>query len=218
MKTTDFITPTSSLILSVLNIANIIESCYGQYLIHPQAGYYLPHSLEPIPTEIFIVNKTKTALIPYNGDIRKLKCSIYDKYSNIIASDSIMSEQDKYLSSTPKLPVQGLKMVKALVETRIECFLPWVKYQTSQRYIYNLLRNSDIDIYENGSLDRLMESIYQMLDDFIKRDIWFIYFIKYVGLDLVVEKTIDFRIKEWHEKIESGLYIERQNYENDSFY
>ena len=45
MKTTDFITPTSSLILSVLNIANMIESCYGQYLIHPQAGYYLPHSL-----------------------------------------------------------------------------------------------------------------------------------------------------------------------------
>ena len=52
MKPTDFTTPTSSLLLSVLNIANIIEACYGQYLIHPQEGYYLPHSLEPIPTEL----------------------------------------------------------------------------------------------------------------------------------------------------------------------
>ena len=217
MKTTDFTTPTSSLLLSVLNIANIIEACYGQYLIHPQEGYYLPHSLEPIPTELYIVNKTKTALIPYTGDIRKLTCSIYDKYSNIIANDSIMKEQEKYLFSTPKLPVQGLKMVKALVENRVECFLPWVKYQTSQRYIYNLLKSSDIDIFENGSLDRLMESIYQMLDDFIKRDIWFIYFIKYIGLDLIVEKTIDFRVKEWHEKIESGLYIERKDYDDSSY-
>lgn len=217
MKPTDFTTPTSSLLLSVLNIANIIEACYGQYLIHPQEGYYLPHSLEPIPTELYIVNKTKTALIPYTGDIRKLTCSIYDKYSNIIANDSIMKEQEKYLFSTPKLPVQGLKMVKALVENRVECFLPWVKYQTSQRYIYNLLKSSDIDIFENGSLDRLMESIYQMLDDFIKRDIWFIYFIKYIGLDLIVEKTIDFRVKEWHEKIESGLYIERKDYDDSSY-
>ena len=217
MKPTDFTTPTSSLLLSVLNIANIIEACYGQYLIHPQEGYYLPHSLEPIPTELYIVNKTKTALIPYTGDIRKLTCSIYDKYSNIIANDSIMKEQEKYLFSTPKLPVQGLKMVKALVENRVECFLPWVKYQTSQRYIYNLLKSSDVDIFENGSLDRLMESIYQMLDDFIKRDIWFIYFIKYIGLDLIVEKTIDFRVKEWHEKIESGLYIERKDYDDSSY-
>ena len=217
MKPTDFTTPTSSLLLPVLNIANAIEACHGQYLLHPQEGYYLPHSLEPIPSELYIVNKTKTALIPYTGDIRKLTCSIYDKYSNVVASDSIMKEQEKYLFSTPKLPVQGLKMVKALVENRIECFLPWVQYQTSRRYIYNLLKSSDVDIFENGSLDRLMESIYQMLDDFIKRDIWFIYFIKYIGLDLIVEKTIDFRVKEWHEKIESGLYIERKDYDDSSY-
>ena len=63
MKPTDFTTPTSSLLLPVLNIANAIEACYGEYLIHPQEGYYLPHSLEPIPSELYIVNKTKTALI-----------------------------------------------------------------------------------------------------------------------------------------------------------
>ena len=200
---------TERLILSSISSASLIDQQYGRFLLPPPKGIYKVGEVNPCmfltktyfhedEKGSFFTDKTffqfsgKT-ILPIS-DIRLVKSNVYDETGKIVIPAYMMLDKERYLSSEPSVPYRGILLVELLIRNFID-FVSSIpgrrRYpgRIESHLIPEFINNSVVD-----SLEVICQSLFLQIEQFIGNDRWHIYYIKRVQFDIIIEKTIDYRI------------------------
>lgn len=207
------LTPIDTQIISVSQYGSIIEQTYFDFLLPPQQGIYKFGDLHPS-----IVNNKNyyTYVKTDKGIIRTpvenfntLNEAVLDEMDRVIIPAFMMKQKEKYLSNHPTIPARGIEIIKLLIENHIARMSPWASKGNYVLKMCGFFKAENSDIVEEQYLERLCESLICQVDAFIGRDVWNIYFVKFRGFDICIEKCEDYRIYDWtikqNQQIEDGL-------------
>lgn len=206
MSILDLLKPTEIMILSIYNQAVMIESQFGEMLEPAKKGIYRIGEVRPCIdlTKTYYTQKTVVEMgitvsrATQITDFNSVKDTVIDENGNIIIHSGIMANKNRYLSNTPTVPSRGILIIEFLVNIFIDSFSNRGKYSASHKNkILSMVKPEYRSIVEDGVLENLCESLFVQISNFIKNDVKHIYFVKLTGIDLLIEKTIDFRIYEW---------------------
>lgn len=205
MNNVDSLRTTQTFFLPVFNYAILIERQYGDFIIPAPVGIYKVGDIYPCiqnnkryySQKISKTNQCNSCLVT---DINKVNDTIIDESGNLVIPAYVMKNKEQYLRNEPTVPARGLMIVELLVKRYIESISPWVRHSTYNSKILNHFKPEGIDLFNSGEIDLLCNSLFAQVSDFIGLDVWHIYFVKFMGLDLLIEKSRDFRVVQWEEE------------------
>lgn len=202
--TTDILTPTSYIILPILQLADYFERKFYSNLIKPEVGIYKYGNRNPtlrFGQQYFILNtKDKNKRVPLvdfknitNGDY------VVDVNGVMLLTPNDIVNRDTFLCNQPTVPVIGLKLVKLCVALHIASFNQYSNEMTLRKSeLSRLFVNCDIDKVDEAIGDPVLSSLYDQVSNFVGKDINHVYFYRQtISNDLVIEKTIDWRAYQW---------------------
>ena len=203
MYNTDLLKTTQTCFLPVFNTAVILERQFGDVLVPPAIGIYKVGDIYPsiIPNKQYFsqkINKLNQCITIPITDFNKVNDTVVDEIGNVIIPRPMMLSKEIYLKNEPSVPARGLILVELLLKRYIESISPYTKYSMYNSKIMSNFKQEGIELFLEGHIDKLCESLYAQVSSFIGNDIWFIYFIKYLGIDIIIEKSIDWRIYEYY--------------------
>lgn len=190
---TSLLKPIQSCIIGITEYAALIERIYKDSLKPPRKGIYKLGELNPIMHNdkryYTLVNGTS---IPIT-DFENTTTPVIDENGDIVLSEYIMKNKRKFLSDAPVLPIIGSTVIKALVEYHISTMSPWTKSNGYKTKLFSLFKEK----IDEDHLLTLCLSIIQQVNTFMSDDEWNIYFVRFIGLDICVDKAMDYRIYEF---------------------
>jgi hypothetical protein len=203
MYNPDLLKTTQTYFLPVFNTAVILENHFGDVLVPHAKGIYKVGDIYPsiIPSKQYFsqkINRLNQSVTTPIIDLNKINDAIVDEMGNIIIPRAMMLNKESYLRNEPTVPARGLILVELLVKRYIESISPYVKYSMYNNKIISNFKPEGVELFVDGHIDKMCESLYAQVSTFIANDVWFIYFVKYMGIDLIVEKSTDWRICEYY--------------------
>lgn len=194
---------------SILESAVKLEQAYRDYFWDPEPGVYYINGVEPIikkhTKETYYTPQSYQENLPIT-DYGAVKTDVINEYGKIIIPAYVMQNQHKFLTMSPKLPINSLKLIKcALNQYIIDSTMPY-DYNPDAVLITELLNEEGILLYEEGAMEVYYERYINAISDFVGDDLWHIYFVKLNNTSIIVEKTVDYRIWSWHKHMEDGLW------------
>lgn len=195
---------TSRLILCAISYAYLIENQFGPYLVPLPQGVYKDGETNPCinPTRLYYSSVQPVANGPRHlapiTDFQSVREAVVDESGSLVIPAFMMQDQAKYLSPVPTIPARGLMLIELLISKHIENICQHTKYGHYNRKIDSQILDECHAIHYDGLLERCIESLTTQVSDFIGRDDWHIYFTRRIGHDIMVEKTIDYRIYDWN--------------------
>lgn len=195
---------TQTFFLSIYNQASMIEREYSDFIIKPPEGIYRVGDIYPCiqnNKRYYYQRKIKNhqTITAQVVDFNTITDTVFDENGNIVLTSFVMKNKEQYLKNLPTVPAIGLIIVELLIKRFIESISPWTKHSTYNSKITNCFTSEGVDLFVSGQLDLICNSLYSQVNDFIGNDTWHVYFVKFVGLDLMIEKTRDFRVIQWEE-------------------
>lgn len=203
--------PVQQMIVPIQNEAHQMHMQYGHMFEPPAPGIYLVGEVKPLIElnksyfELF-VDHDRQVQRKLVEDINSVNGGLYDANGTCVVKAEIMREKEKWLRNEPTVPVRAYMIIMGLVKHYFDSIAPYRKHNAYSNKILVHIKPEFHDLYNSGVLDNLMVSIFQRLSDFIGRDTWHIYFEDFLGLDIVIKKMCDFRVHDWHQKMESGQW------------
>jgi len=200
------------LIINILDYVVAIDS--DPYLISlkdPEEGIYLTGSMEPIFSKSnFYITKDKfNKPMLLANDILDLETilsatnDVYDISGNLIMTAEDIRKKSKYLRLAPTIPVIGVKMGVATVLKYLNSLCVYTHVSSSKYNQESLVKEEALHLVNSEEYDIAFESLLDRVAKFIGKDTWHIYFYKVRGTNLIIQKTVDFRIYQWYQwKIE----------------
>jgi hypothetical protein len=199
----ELLQPLAILIKPVAFYAQLIEQQFNDVLFPPREGVYRLGDVSPVlfaNKRYFVQRKMdgRIVLEPIT-DLSKVEESIVDEEGNLILSGHYMKNKQMFLSNQPTVPSRGIEIVKCLIDEHLAKISPWSKSQGYRQRLNSYFKNAAAvhEIVEDGFLERICESLIMSVNDFIGNDVWNMYFTKVVAVDLLIEKSIDYRIYDW---------------------
>lgn len=214
MNDVDLFAPIQTLLLPILPYGSLIEQTYSDFLLPAGEGIYKFGDLTPSIRN----NKTYYTQIKSGDqvvsepivDFNNVENTVVDETGKIVIPAFMMRDKKRYLSNIPSVPARGVFIIKNLIEHHISTLSPWARRGQCMSNISKYFKRENQDIVEENYLERLCESLIVQINDFIGIDQWNMYFVKIKGLDLCIEKCMDYRIYEWttkrNQEIEDGLH------------
>jgi hypothetical protein len=209
MAAFDLLVPTQTLFLGALSYAVLIEQNYGQFLQPVTEGIYRPGDTEPI----LRADRNYFTISYINGNVQYKPLSdfktcldaVYDEYGKLLITEFAMIHKENFLTKEPTVPVKGLAMVELLVTNYLTSIsqIPGFKKNLNHK-IDNLLLEGYAYLNYEGHLENICEPLLRMITTFVGNDTWYYYFIRKTMTDLIIEKTIDYRIYEYHKREEEA--------------
>lgn len=204
MRSDDLLETTGLLILNIVDQAYKLDEDMHKYLIYPKLAVYHKNGIEPVlkPGCRYYTAKGLEDNEPIEA-LNKIKENVYDESGNLVIPRYMMIEQRKWLTNKPKLPISAMKVIMISLENYItdttnfndSCF----DYRLSE-----VLNESGLKAYEHNEFDRYASVYYNAIEEFIAADRSHLYFCELRSTDMVIRKTIDFRIYDWTKRTESG--------------
>lgn len=197
---------TSNLLLSLESIGNYFERKFSNNLQFPIKGIYKHGDVNPTLIngyQYFVLNvndKTNTKKILEDINVLQTGDYVVDKAGNILLSPRDVENRYVYLSDRPSVPTVGFDIVKLFIEHHITTKNVYTKesHNIKHAIIRKIIGNDVEDIFDEINNDLMLLSVYNQVDYFIGKDIYYIYFLRRTGLsDLLIEKTIDWRAYQW---------------------
>lgn len=200
--------PSDIIIINLLEHIGVIPEPYSSKYLEPYTkGLYLRGNISPLLLEgntyykDFKVNKDgKINAVKFESLAEILLCNndVYDSRGEVIVTARDLFCNKKFIDTKPNIPVQLIKVGIAVV---LEYLNSLNKYTNVNSINYNLNR-----LVKSQHRDLIVKEYYQtefnvlldIISDFVGKDSWHIYFYKVVGTNLVISKTIDFRIYDWY--------------------
>lgn len=207
--------------------ASMIEAVIGQYLRQPEEGIYFRGRAEPVMKKEGVYHqhkvvdgkKTKESYVVRAIEELDLHQPVMDLDGNIVVSVT----QIPFLSYQPVIPVTALRIVEAAVKDVVESH-GMEEYRRNPKspqdlyspFIVQELEAIDDDVVKIGKppryeridntlfgaiIDQITEIVSGLRNDvktFCGENPWVIHFLKRSHTDLVIEKSIDWRILEFH--------------------
>lgn len=203
MYSPDLLRTTQTYFLPVFNTAVILENHFGDVLIPHAKGIYKVGDIYPsiIPGKQYFsqkLNKLNQSITTPVTDLNKVNDTVVDEIGNIVIPRAMMLNKESYLRNEPTVPTRGLILVELLVKRYIESITPYVKYSMYNNKIISNFKPEGVELFVEGHIDEICKSLYAQINTFIANDVWFIYFVKYMGIDLIIEKSTDWRICEYY--------------------
>ncbi len=205
MNTIDNLRTTQTFFLPVFNYAFLIEKQYGELIIPPPVGIYRVGDIYPVITNnkkyySQRVTKNNQFITTPITDLNSVTDTVLDEIGNVILPAFVMKNKEQYLRNESTVPARGFMIVELLVKKYIESLAPWSKYSMYNSKLASHFKPEGSDLFNNGQIENLCKSLFMQVADFVGDDVWHIYFVKFIGLDLIIEKTIDYRISQWEQE------------------
>lgn len=202
MNNLDLLKTSQTCFLPVFNYAVMIENQFGDVLMPATIGVYKVGDIYPsiIPGKQYYsqkINKFNQSVTIPIVDINKVSETVIDESGNVIIPKGMMLNKENYLRNEPSVPSRGLIIIELMIKRYIESISPWVKYSMYNNKIISNFKPEGVELFIDGHIDKICESLFTQVSNFIGNDVWFIYFVKYLGLDIIIEKTMDFRTHQW---------------------
>lgn len=196
-------------ILSSLASAVLIEQQFGSFLLPPPVGIYKQGEVDPCVTSsgaYFYEQEqgafyTDKSFFQFNGksiqpitDINIVQSNVFDRAGKIVIPAYMMLEKERYLSPTPTVPYRGVILVELLIRNFLDSIsnIPGKKSYGGriERHVDPRFINHDVI----DTLEVICKSLFMTIEQFVGDDLWHIYYVKRIQFDIVIEKTIDYRI------------------------
>lgn len=200
----DFLTTTSTLIISLGLVSDYIEKRFQKHLRFPPSGIYKYGDTMPTLQDggVYFVKSTSDPNKNYQlTDINLLVAGdfVVSQTGTILLTSTDVINKDTYLSNMPMVPTTGFEIAKLCVESYIAKSNQFSsEFRNYKNSIYGYFINNNHDAVDDVIFNDCMESIYKTIDMFVGNDINHIYFYRRSSIsDLIVEKTIDWRAYQW---------------------
>lgn len=191
--------PTASLVLSLTDnlfeLENRLEGCTYK----PTPGVYLINTLEPIieAGKPYYTSKGLINQTPIIGnELAEINDDVFDENGNVVISKHIMLNKNAILKNHPSVNTALFKIARLLIEDYINSKCPIFNVNNNNKITRYLVPEA-MHLYESGEINNYMYVIYDIIDRFIGKDVYHIYFVRTVGLDLIIDKVVDYRIYQW---------------------
>lgn len=205
---------TASLVIDPIDVAWHVQSLFAPYLKqHASVGLWLPERESPtlVPEKLYFKqgpNAERVQIQPLTAEaFKNAQGDIFDEDGHLVLPERLAHR----LKPEPTLPIEGLRIVRADVETTIhERSRKWCKkpYDPIDIVLRHLLRE------EYAGNERLivdlaetMNPIRRQVVDFIGQDEWVMHFARPHGWEIIVDKSIDYRIYDWERRMRSGEWL-----------
>lgn len=215
------VTPTAALALNILPSAYLLEQSYEKYMKPPVAGVYLKGHMYAVMREgeqYYTSKACKGALVVKDKlsgqvlnklrlksmteikpgqDMSDLFCDVVDSNGTVVIPAYAMADKPRYLSTYPMLPYRGLQVARLVIEDYIARLTCHGYKPDSSLGLENYLTPEGIDLWKRFYFDRSLETVLNQVTEFIGKDTFHYYFLKSIGNDIIVEKTVDYRAYLW---------------------
>jgi hypothetical protein len=198
----DLLKVTSSAIIEIASYAEILQSKFGDFLEPEVPGVYVAGEIFPriIPgreyfTKVKVIGHSE-ALVKINA-FENITTAILDENARLVIPKYMVLDKDRYLSNTPTVPARFYILIGLLIQNHLDMLSPITSRRADSRKIINLIKENYEDIYESGDLSIACRYILDQVDSFVGNDVWYMYFSKFVGKDVIIEKTCDYRVYQW---------------------
>lgn len=196
------------LILNTLPYAMLIEQQFGEFLQPSPVGIYKIGECDPsiIPNKAYYSEKVMAdgnRIVSPITDFQTETEAVVDSAGQLVIPPYMMRSKEKYLSAQPTVPARGIYLIELLINRYIEQTVQHSKYNHYSRKIDAQILPEHLYLHSSGQLERACDSIFGQIGDFMRQDDWHIYFVKRQQLDITVEKTIDYRIYDYHKRLET---------------
>lgn len=107
--------------------------------------------------------------------------------------------KEHFLLDKPTVPALGIRLMTAMYEYLLDQMAPYHKRSSGEDRIGSLLKNTinRADFITNELTPAVHDEILD-LHKFIGDDTWHIYCTKIYGTSILIEKTVDYRVYDWH--------------------
>jgi hypothetical protein len=191
-----------TLILDPLPLATRVEDEMRLYIVPAESGLYLRGSKKPaiIPGNRYFCkskNQEKSNRLVAIYDVSDITGDVYNEFGEIV----LPFRKKEFVSNEPLVPVRGLNIVYNYVEKVLNDRSEWVRSRRIhdlKSYLSEFIKpeyQEAADIYDH--IHELLIDLRIDVNQFVGDDKWVMHFCKFVGNDICVEKTIDYRVYSW---------------------
>ncbi len=191
---------TATVLIDTIPAASAIESLLGPNVLRPPTpGIYASRSATPFlkAGEYYYKIDDINGNTPIKG-IEDVHGDIFNQKGDLVH----IAKKKMELSMHPTVPAQGMKIVYAYVDMLVTLAThEWTKEtlslsDTFDQFIEPKIHADDkFKIYQT-MIDQ-MKDIKHIVLDFIGSNGWIMHLMRFKGTDIVIEKTIDYRIYQW---------------------
>jgi hypothetical protein len=198
---------TGTYIFDPIPLATLIENVAAPYLknIEYKVGAYLKGYDTPLIT---FDNSYYCKRLNSNGNYDVIPITSTDDINGEIfdRSNTLIMRDGKFLTSTPTVPIRGIKIISAYIDMLLTKYSAWAtnnnisvndiwKEFIKQEYEYTP------EVFE--LIEDLLYDLRSEVRSFIGNDKWIMFFQKSFRNDIIIERTIDYRI--YHYCQEHGI-------------
>lgn len=122
--------------------------------------------------------------------------NIVDKNNNLILSFKQINEADKYLTTEPFVNPYILDYIKEMIDDFISNNVKYFQ-DLHPRDTDKYLTDLGIEFNENGKLAEIFDDLFEAIFVIVHDHPWSIYYTEIYQTDLVVKRSIDYRILDW---------------------
>ena len=205
------LSPTEIFRMDPFDFVRLIESELVPFMRPLEPNTYLKGQMLPVfqKGRLYFTKKglaTNTPITSLDG----LTETIYDYAGNVVIPPNVMRNKDRYLSGTPTMPLQTAMVLEAYIKYYLEQMCPYRQMGGSAKALCSLFNEQGQEMFEEGTIERILEPVGKVVRDFVGRDTWHIYFVKLEADSVFIEKTIDYRIYQYYEMLDE-LNIVRED-------
>jgi hypothetical protein len=200
--------------LDPLSTAQMIEAVVGEYLLPPPQGIYFKGKLDPVMKEgetyhqhrLIKGTKTKDSFVVSKIEELDSRMPVLNLDGEVV----ITPNQIPFLAYMPTLPVRGMKIIESAMQDVVSeygspraqkyltvernSFMPTERLSYLQHFHPDYMREPELADQITGIIAGLFADVRNFCGD----DHWIIHFLRLDRMTLYVEKSIDWRIIEYH--------------------
>lgn len=198
---------TKRVILNTRSLAEQIEDSARPYLASYPAGFYDPTSRRPVLSfgETYYIQGAHGFTKVNISKPEDIVSNIYDINGRKLVSFEIR----KFITPLPQFPIHGAAMIEELAQCVINemCVYNGKAPAAKVEDLWNDFLSSGAtapDVNLKSSIHELLAETSRQVREFIGDDRWVIHFCSTLSGDLLIEKSIDWRIWDWEKRMSTG--------------
>jgi hypothetical protein len=193
--------------LDPLPIASLLESVIGDYLLEPLPGIYAKGKFEPVmvPEKIYHQHgldskgrKTDQTFVVSTIDQVQRGTEVLDLDGNV----AVTVNQIPFLSDTPTLPSRGMEIIERSLRDLLSGYGDQTVHKNRaepvQLYIDIIKREFRPELELVDQILGILSPLRGEVKNFAGDNRWIVHFLRRDRFSLLVEKSLDFRIIDWH--------------------
>ena len=163
----------------------------------------LASTIEMIARPYLRIKKEINKEPEYVFDMRGRPIGLMEDYLKLMLPNTGLKQHIK----PPVLPTIGIDIIKEYVDRLLLKYSAWTKQGTPTLHsIWSTYLLPEYEFTEDvyGLIENVLGELHSDIVNFIADDIWIMHFMKIRNRDIVVEKTIDFRVHYYMQHVHGG--------------